>query len=271
MKIVPILLFIVFSSLLGCQKNTINGDPSGGNPSAPNKLSYGDSVFYLKSSSYTITPVNSKIGTYTAFPDNLNINSTTGAITVSLKGNDGQSQTGLKYKIKFTPTNGDSDSTYITISGITYIDRFYDLSKNDSIIRPIYNADVSKELPDGSYSADNKLAINSVTGEINVKETIRRGFFDNQMNASWKQTTIKYTTNDNSNNAKNTIDIILYYYDTYDNIPSNVSALMQAHQRMAVGITAPSISSTTGPIDNNLSSDLSLSKPRPPCLIIIGH
>lgn len=268
MKIPPALILIATVSLLACKKNSVTN-----NSSASNKLGYGDSVFYLQSTSYIVSPVNAKAGTYSAFPANLNINSTTGAITVALKGNDGQSQTGLRYKIKFTSTSNEVDSTYITISGITYIDRFYDLSKNDSIIYPIYNADMSKELPSGNYniSNDSKFAINAANGQINIKETIRRGFFDNQLNASWKQTTIKYSTNDNSNNVNNNIDVILYYYNSITDVPSNVSALMQAHQRMTVGITGPSIASTTGAIDNNLSSDLSLSRPRPPCIVIVGH
>jgi hypothetical protein len=268
MRILPILLLFTIASFWACQKHPVSDVTV-----ASNKLSYGDSVLYLKSTSYTVSPTNAKAGSYTAFPNNLNIDNTTGTITVTLKGTDGQSQTGLRYKIKFTSAANEVDSTYLTISGINYIDRFYDLSKNDSIIYPIYNADVSKELPSGNYSigSDNKLAINPANGQIDIKETIRRGFFDNQLNASWKQTTIKYSSNDNSSGAGNTMDLILYYYNSINDVPSNVSALMQAHQRMMVGMNGPAIPSTIGPADHNLSSDLSLSKPRPPCLIIIAH
>jgi len=268
MRTLSILILVILVALQACKKHSADN-----NPPVNNRLSYGDSVFYLKSTSYAILPVNTKQGTYTAFPDNLNINPSTGAIAVTLKGNDGQSQTGLRYKIKFTSTFNEVDSTYITISGITYVDRFYDLSKNDSIIYPVYNADISKELPPGNYNiaSDNKLALNATNGQINIKETIRRGFFDNQLNASWKQTTIKYSANDNSNNVSNDIDVILYYYNSANDVPSNVSALMQAHQRMAVGINIQSVPNTFAPVDNNLSSDLSLSKPRPPCIVIVGH
>lgn len=268
MRILFVLILVIFVSFLSCKKNSVREN----SPTA-SKLSYGDSVFYLKTSSYTITPVNAKAGTYTAFPDNLQIDKSTGAITIGVKGSDGQSQTGLRYKIKFTSANNEVDSTYIVISGITYVDRFYDLSKNDSIIYPVYNANISKELPPGNYnlSSDNKLALNPGNGQINIRETIRRGYFDNQINTSWKQTTIKYNTDDNSNRTNNTIDIILYYYNSVNDVPANVSALMQAHQRMMVGINAPAVPSTSGAVDNNLSSDLSSFKPRPPCLIIIGH
>src|SRR5881398_1808379 len=147
MRILPIFLFFAIAGFWACQKH-----PVGDTLVAKNNLSYGDSVFYLKSTSYTVAPVNAKAGTYTAFPNNLKIDHATGAITVTLKDADGQSQTGLRYKIKFTSAGNEADSTYITISGINYIDKFYDLSKNDSIIYPVYNADVSKELPAGNYS-----------------------------------------------------------------------------------------------------------------------
>jgi hypothetical protein len=269
MKLITVLPLLVITGLIACKKGSVSNNPP--TPPTNNKLSYGDSIFYLKGASYTVTPVNPKPGTYTAFPDNLTIDNATGIVTVTLKGKDGESQTGLKYKIKFTSNTNEIDSTYITISGVNYIDRFYNLSKNDSIIYPIYNADISKELPQGSFSGDNKLAINSTNGQINVKETIRRGFFDNQINTSWKQTTIRYTANDKSNSASNTMDIILYYYNSVNDIPSNVSALMQAHQRMALGVNAPQVPNTTAPVDNKLSSDLSLFKPRPPCIVIVGQ
>jgi hypothetical protein len=267
MRILPILILVATTGFWACKKHSVTDHQT------IQKINYGDSVFYLKSTSYTVAPIDAKAGTYSAFPDNLKIDNNTGVITVTLKGTDGQSQTGLRYKIKYSNSSNQTDSTYITISGINYVDRFYDLSKNDSIIYPIYNADILKELPSGNYnlSNDNKLAINSTNGQINIKETIRRGFFDNQINASWKQTTIKYAINDNSSNLNNNLDVIIYYYNSINDVPSNVSALMQAHQKMTVGIPGTSIAPTIGPVDNNLSSDLSASKPRPPCIVIVGH
>lgn len=264
MRILSVLVLVVMF-FLSCKREP------GAAKSADKKISYGDSVFYLKSASYTIAPVNAKAGTYTAFPDNLKINSATGAITVSLNGNDGQSQTGLRYKIKFTSTSNEVDSTYITIAGINYVDKFYHLSQNEDFIRPVYNADLSTPLPSGSYTADdNDLAINPSNGHIDIRKTIENGFFDNQLNSSWKEVTVEYRTSDN-NNVTNSIDIILYYYNSVNDIPSNVSALMQAHQRMTLGVNSTLIPSTFGPVDNNLDSDLSLFKPRPPCIIIVGH
>jgi hypothetical protein len=238
------------------------------------QLSYGESVFYLQPANYTIFPQQAKPGSYTAYPDNLLIDNATGAITIALKGRDGQSQTGLKYKIKYKSPNSDlEDSTFITISGINYLDAFHYLAQNDSIIAPTYNANNSLPLPGGNYAigVDGKLAINPANGNINVNESIRRGFFDDPAHSSWKQVTIKYALNDRSHAIENQLDIILYRYNSTADVPTNVSGLMQAHQSLSLGLNTRAIPSTPAPVDNNLSSDLSLFKPRPPCIVIIGH
>lgn len=245
--------------------------PPDSTPSAQ-QLSYGDSVLYLKSSDYTVIPKNNRTGTYTAFPDNLLINRNTGAITVTVKGNDGQSQTGMRYKVTFTSGN-EVDSTFITLSGITYVDKFYQLNLSDSIIYPVYNADFRQSIPPGDYDIahDNKFAINPANGQINIKECMRRGFFGSGSGMSWKIATVKYAVSDNSNRVENNIDLVLYYYSTVNDVPSNVSALMQAHRRMTLGLAIEPIPTTRGDIDSNLPSQLSAGKPRPPCIVIIGH
>lgn len=242
-------------------------------PGTSKKLSYGDSIFHLKNADYTIAPTGVRTGTYTAFPNNLKIDRTTGAITIGLKGTDGESQTGMWYKIVYSsPSGSETDSTYILLSGITYLDKFYMLAQGDSIVYPIYNGDPSKVVPTGDYDLahDDKFAIDASSGKINLKDLMRRGFFGNQPATSWKIATVKYAINDNSKNVQNGIDVVIYYYHTMAEVPSNVSALMQAHQQMTLRITTPQIPSTAGSIDNNLPSQLSLSKPRPPCVIIIG-
>src|SRR4051812_2965478 len=102
---------VILSSLLlltQCSKKDCNCTP----PDPASKLTYGDSVFHLRSANYSIAPLNGKKGTYTAFPDNLRIDNTTGAITVGLKGTDGESQTGLWYKITYRSSTGNEvDST----------------------------------------------------------------------------------------------------------------------------------------------------------------
>lgn len=256
--------------LTHCSKKQSSFKPS----TNAGKLNYSDSIFYLKSTDYTVAPLNAGTGTYTVFPNNLKIDANTGKVTVSLNGTDGASQTGLWYKIKYTSNiTNESDSTYFLISGITYLDKFYHLLQNDSMIYPVYNGSFSKALPVGNYDIqrDNSFAIDPATGQINILECLRRGFFKTGSTMGWKTVNIKYAINDQSNGAINSIEVVLYYYSTLDEVPSNVSNLMQAHQSMTLGLRTPFIPSTTGIIDTNLPSELSLSKPRPPCLVIIGH
>jgi hypothetical protein len=262
-----LLVAVVF---LACDKDGGPG-PSG----SSGKLSYGDSVFYLRSQSYDISPLNARAGTYTAFPGNLLIDPATGKITVKIIGQGLESQTGLRYKIKYTSTDGSvSDSTYIILSGINYLDRIYYLSQNDSIISPIYNAKLTNALPGGTYGiqADGDLAIDPVTGKININECIRRGLFNQPAeNGEWEELTVEYKSNDPSNNVTNRIDIALYFYNSLADVPSNVSALMRQHQKMTLGIPQQEIPVTTGPIDLDLPDNISTSRPRPPCIIIVAN
>ena len=269
MRILSFITCCLFLILSGCSK-----DPESNNTGDNSRLSYGDSVFYIKSQVYTISPNFTEAGTYSAFPENLNIDPVTGKITVSVMGKGNESQTGLKYKVKFTAAaSGKVDSTYIILSGINYLDQIYYLSQNDTIIRPVYNADINKPIPSGVYgiSADNELGINSQNGEINIKECIRRGLFDLPMeNGEWEELEIVYKANDGSNTVTNRIDIALYFYDSIDDVPSNVSTVMQAHQKQVLGVPQVAVPNTTGPIDNDLPDNLSINRPRPPCVIIVG-
>jgi hypothetical protein len=203
------------------------------------------------------------------------IDPATGKITVKIIGQGLESQTGLKYKIKYTSTDGSvSDSTYITLAGINYLDQIYYISRNDSIISPVYNAKLGNTLPSGTYgiAPDSRLAIDPVTGKININECIRKGMFDIPVeHGEWEEVTVEYRSNDPSNNATNRIDIALYYYNSVAEIPSNVSALMREHQKMVLGIPQDDIPVTSGPIDLDLPDNISTFRPRPPCIIIVAN
>jgi hypothetical protein len=242
---------------------------------AAQSLSYGDSVFYVGVRDYDISPIHNRTGTYTAFPDNLLIDKASGKVTVSVMGLGSESQTGLRYKIRLQPAGGgEADSTYVVIAGINYLDRVYRMSQNDTIIYPIYNADISNPIPAGTYGiqADNRLSINPVNGQINLKDCIRKGLFDQPVeDGEWEELTITYKSSDKSNRVSNRIDIALYYYKTMQEIPSNVSQLMRAHQSQVLGVNHQQIPVTSGAIDTDLPANVSVSKPRPPCVIIVGN
>lgn len=278
---IPVLIFALWLAAASCKKQEVQEasemhvlQQSSSLVPQTYKLSYGDSVFYLMSNDYVVAPIMAKAGKYKAYPSNLNIDSVTGKITVSLNGNDkAQSQTGMRYNITFTSTLGEKFTTSIVLAGITYRDKIYYSTLNDSIALPIYNGSLSKPLPGGTYKSSNKkLAINASNGKINLKQSIRNGFFSDDLeNKEWRQVTISYKTNDKSTSDKNCLNLIIYKYPSVTHIPSNVSAIMRAHQPQLLGITPLTIPVTSAPADLSIASTVSMSKPRPPCIIIVGN
>ncbi|GAA4332445.1 hypothetical protein [Flaviaesturariibacter amylovorans] len=266
-----LLFSLLCAGVFACSKRPATGNEPGG--PAGGGLSYGDSILYLKSASYTVRP-NTGAGQYSAFPDNLLIDPATGTITVTNIGKANESQTGIRYRIRYQPASGPADSTYIVLGGINYLDRIYNFAQHDTLMRPLYNASLGRLLPPGAYGIqpDARLAIDPATGVINLKECMRRGMFDLPVeNGEWEEVTVRYKTRDGSNEVTNSIDVAIYYYDSMADIPSNVSVAMRAHQAQILGVAQTPIPPTTGPIDTDLPDNLSLTKPRPPCIIVIPH
>lgn len=285
---------LVLSSLLTlvqCSKKDIvlnppqNDPPVTGSP----KFSYGDSIFYLKASgeTYTISPVGNKKGKYTAIPNNLQLDEKTGAIKVRVDSKDGSSQTGLWYKIFFeSGTDGKKDSTLLLISGVNYVDEFYEPAEDgtgDTIISPIYNGKHGEPFPKGTFSIkENKFSsiINSTNGQINISKLHSAMKQQGQGNSEspWVEVTVKYRLEDKSNKAENSMTVLLYYYYTpKDSIPKNVTEAMNEHRSTTFGLNLAPLALTKG-ADETLPSTLFASsisgrslKPRPPCVVIVGN
>lgn len=242
-----------------------------GEENGPYTLSYGSPIIYLKnqSSDYIVSPSESRTGTYTAFPEGIEINDDNGAINVS------KSETGLKYKITYTAPNGDTTSTVVLISGIQFADQFYRLSQNDSIAFPIYNGNSINPLPlTGSSFDDNNLAnsggcsIKTTNGQINLAQTVRNGIFGSTpQNDAKKEFDIEYRLNDQSGKAQNKIRVKLYYYNTMADVAPDLLQTLSERQQQGVFLE----------MNNNGSGTISsarttaIAKPRPPCVIIIGQ
>ena len=254
-----VLVVSVFA--VACKKSD---NASVSQPPPAFKISYGDSVFYIKdqATDYLVSPVNVKPGTFTAFPEGLNINQSTGTINVS------KSEAGMRYRINFTSSTGDTSTTYIVISGINFPDKYYLLANNDSIAFPVYNADASLPMPSGSFD-DDKTANNSGcamktnNGQINLTESIRNGLFGKDpQNNTKKGFDVLYRLNDKSGNALNKISILIYYFNTMNDVTPDLAQTMIDHQIMT-------LQPNHAPVANGLIQ--AASKPRPPCIVIIGH
>lgn len=140
---VPALLLLV--ALVSCERDAINAveppeNHSGlrtGSSAACNAFQYSDSIFYLRDQvvNYIVRPVTAQAGTYGSFPGGMVINATTGAINVN------KSETGLKYRVWFVKAGtSDTCTRFVTISGVNFTSRVYDISLNDTLAVPFYNA-----------------------------------------------------------------------------------------------------------------------------------
>jgi hypothetical protein len=264
------LAISAFFYLPGCKSDDVT-PPDNGNPGNL-VLSYGDSILYLRNQSgdYIVNPQPlGKAGRFSAYPDGLDINSTTGAINLN------QSETGLRYKIMFTP-DGTNDviSTKVVLSGINYKDYYHVQAQNDSLSRPFYNANFNNYgvpcsgncvFDEGGSARAEGLAIDPVTGVINLNQTIRNGFFRSgpPNDGDKKEVMVSYRLQDGSNRALNKISVKLYFYDRMATVETELLQLLQERTdmffRMSQGIFEPLSSATSR----------AASRPRPPCVIIL--
>lgn len=227
---------------------------------------YSDSVLYKKSDAknYIVYPVTQQAGRYEAFPEGLKIDEKTGAVNV------GESDAGLRYKITYTSSTGEISSSLILIAGINYLDKYYRLSAGDSIAFPVYNGDPAKALPVSSFdewniAAGSGCAIRTKNGQINLAQTMRNAFFGASPEKGRKEVQISYRLQDNSANALSTINVLLYYYRTMNEVPENLKQTVTDHEAMMLGINPAVTASATARVSS------ASAKPRPPCVIIIAN
>jgi hypothetical protein len=251
----------------GCNKPVDSSTPPlnpVGTPNSSLKLSYVDSIFYLKpGSSNIITPQPmNKPGQFLGFPDGIEIDDNTGAINIA------QSESGLRYKIMFVPAgSGDTISTKIVISGINFYDRIYRLSQSDTIARAIYNANGQSYSPgffgtgsnnsfDDDRGCNNQgCAVSLSNGSINLAQSIRNGAIP-AINDAQKEFTYYYKMDDPSQKTLNKLKVKLYYYNTYADIPQYLWDIILIDH--AGTILRSGIAQRTA-------------RPRPPCVIIIAN
>jgi hypothetical protein len=267
------LLLPAFGFLwLSCNKSSTNTQGAY-------KLSYGDSIIYLKQSTgdYIIYPTEQRAGTYYGFPEGIEIDDVTGAINVS------KSETGLRYRVYHVSPQGDTTKTLVVISGINFSDHFYHLSLGDSIAFPVYNADASRILPvsgsnfdDGNTANSGGCSVKTVNGQINLAETVRNGVFGiTPINDVRREFDIAYRLNDASGKTLNKLRVRVYYYNTMADVAADLMQTLQDRSDLGVFLKA-NPGTHTSTIAMNARTGVNLrttraAKPRPPCVIIVGQ
>ncbi|MEO7922220.1 MAG: hypothetical protein ABIR30_00935 [Chitinophagaceae bacterium] len=257
-KVIGLLVIVLSLAWIACNKSGVD------QPTGPYILSYGDSIIYAKPSAgdYIISPTTHRDGVYSAFPEGIEIDDNTGAINVT------KSETGLRYRITHTAINGTVTNTNVVLSGITFFDSFYNLSQNDSIAFPIYNASATRALPvagslfdDGGGANASGCDVKTVNGQINLAQTVRNGLFGNTpANDSRRDIEIVYRLNDNSQKTVNKLKVRLYYYTSMATVAPDLLQTLQDRQTGGVFLRGIVFERTE-----------QAAKPRPPCVIIIAN
>ncbi|WPU91562.1 hypothetical protein SNE25_19795 [Mucilaginibacter sabulilitoris] len=248
--------------------------PPGQGPGDQNKGIYSDSLFFVQQTDITIKPVNAKAGTYSSIPDGLKLEEATGEIDIN------KSETGLKYKVTFTPSGGgETQTSYVIISGINYQDKIYNLSKGDSVAVPIYNANSKLALPGANKSSvfdkdgDCKKAgivVNNNDGRINLAQSVRNQSIDT---GATEEVKLRYSINDNSNKAPNGLNVKIYFYRTAKEIPQYLTDLLEERKTsILTEASAPSAIQSSSLITASLSTNAKkATRARPPCIIVVSR
>jgi hypothetical protein len=248
-----IFLFVIAGTALcfSCNKPVNNS-------TAAYNLNYGDSIIYLKTQStdYIVYPSEYRAGTYSGFPDGIEIDDNTGAINVS------KSETGLRYRITHTAPDGTVTKTMVVLSGITFTDKFYRLSQHDSVAFPVYNASQLRTVPlagsafdEGNGANSGGCSVQTINGQINLAQSVRNGIFGNTpQNDVRKDFDIAYRLNDGSDKTLNKLRVRLYYYNSMADVAPDLLQTLQDRIDQGVFLRVNG-----------------LARPRPPCVIIIAN
>jgi hypothetical protein len=254
-RLIIFALFTAAVNLIGCSPSS----PATNN--TPYVLSYGDSVIYLHPTAgdYVIYPLSHRDGVYSAFPEGIEIDERSGAINVS------KSETGLRYRITHTATDGTQTLTTVMLSGITFPDKFYNLSLHDSLALPVYNGNPATAIPlsgssfdEGNIANGGGCSVQTDNGVINLAQCVRNGVFGTiPQDDSRRDFEISYRINDASGRSLNKIKVRIYYYSSMAAVAADLLQTLSDRQSAGVFLRG--------------ESSQQAAKPRPPCVIIIAN
>jgi hypothetical protein len=303
------ILFVTFLCVLACQKNNISTSESAfiasndtlitdtliNDTSVFDTLSYGDTIFSASiiGNERRIYPVirPGKPGYFMASLPGLDIDSITGRINIS------RSESGLRYEVFYvSQAKTIIASTSITITGVDYQDRIYDLnsaSPEQQFAVPIYNMSPGLPLPCASGISDckfdetdlngdlipdiigarnSKLVIDTASGVIDLKKTLDAGIFGAPplgnpaaLNGRKKDVTIYYRLKDGNTRSLKKITIRLVYYQSRALIPESMQ--LEINNRNQRYVLQPGSSASSG--DDLLALAYYYSTPKRPPLIVI--
>ena len=285
-------------ALTGCQKDIEPGvaiNPSSvssaGNTVTSSTFRYADAVFYYREQSeeYVEKPLKNQAGTYGSSPKGLVIDPTSGAININ------KSESGLTYQVWFKPTgSSETVNSEVTIAGINFQSRVYNLASGDVVARPFYNVQHNVAAPFGvenkaagsEFANDNDRAvaallsattgqkkttgveIDGLSGAIDLRKAVENGVFGvKPVDGTMKNFRLYYRLNDGSRKALNYIDVRLHYYSRASAVPA--SLLAQANYKTKATFRQATLSLGDTPTSTDV--EMNASRPtRPPDVIIVA-
>ena len=288
----------VLFALTGCQNDIepgVNVSPSTvaatGNTVTSSTFRYTNAVFYYREQSeeYVEIPLKNQAGTYGASPKGLAIDPATGAININ------KSESGLTYRVWFKPTGAsEMSSSEVTIAGINFQSRIYNLSAGDAMATPLYNVQNNRPTPFGTankavgseFANENDRAvatllsenmqlktpkgveIDTQSGAIDLRQAVASGVFGAKpVDGTVKNFRLYYRLNDGSRKALNYIDVRLHYYSHASSVPA--SLLAQANYKTTATFRQPTPS--IGNLPTLTDVEMSAERPtRPPDVIIVA-
>lgn len=305
-------ILIAFLFVFACQKSNLSTFEAGfdsSNDTLINEtiitdtsffdtLSYGDSVFSASvvGNERRIYPVikPAKPGYFSASLPGLDLDTATGRINLS------RSESGLRYQVYYvSPDKKIIAKTAVTVAGIDYQDRIYDLSSGlpeDLFAVPIFDMNPGVPLPctytvngytckfdetdlNGDNIADyigannSKLIIDTLSGVIDLKKSLAAGIFgpippggnSSFLNGRKKDVMIYYRLGDSNTRALKKITVRLVYFQSRALIPESMQ--LEINSRNQRYLLQPGSASSSG--DDLLTLAYSTPK-RPPLIVIVS-
>lgn len=273
---------------------------------ACNNFNYADTIFFLREQStpYTESPTTAQTGQYGAFPQGLSINASTGVINVNasetgLKYRVWFVKTGTADTCtRFVTISGVNylNKVYRLDQNDTLARPFYnairtfgppcsdDDDNDDEEDDEEDDDDDACEFDDGRDDDDGDglgdeppagqevipqgIAINKITGVIDLRKTVNNGTFGaTPVSGTSKLIRIYYRLNDASNKALNHIDVTVHWYATMSQVPASLLARLNDKNGATLRLATPSQPS----LNPNVMSYMAYGRPRPPDAVLVGR
>jgi len=154
------------------------------------------------------------------------------------------------------------------------MDKIYSLSAGDSIAPAIYNADSHLNIPgagstaifdEGGGCRNAGIVIDGRNAEINLAQTIRNQGIDT---GATQEVKLAYRINDNSRAALNGLNVKIYFYRDASEIPQYLSALLIERKNTIITSSVPKGRLAINSLAVNKTQ---LSRPRPPCIVVVSR